>query len=71
LQHNGTFQDVTVNGETIKLLSHPMRYDGKTPDACSFALSPGADTRDVLEKAGFGAAEIRALLDAEVAFAAE
>jgi len=71
LQHNGTFQDVTVNGETIKLLSHPMRYDGRTPDACSFALSPGADTRDVLEKAGFGAAEIRALLDAEVAFAAE
>ena len=71
LQHNGTFRDVAVNGETIKLLSHPMRYDGKTPDACGFALSPGADTRDVLEKAGFGAAEIRALLDAKVAFAAE
>lgn len=69
LQHNGTFQDVTVNGETIKLLSHPMRYDGETPGVGTFALRPGADTREVLEQAGFGAAEIRALLDAKVAFA--
>jgi crotonobetainyl-CoA:carnitine CoA-transferase CaiB-like acyl-CoA transferase len=71
VQHNETFRDVAVNGETIKLLNHPLRYDGKTPDACAFALRPGADTRDVLAKAGFGEAEIRELLDSKVAFAAD
>jgi hypothetical protein len=34
-------------------------------------LRPGADTRDVLAKAGFGEAEIRELLDSKVAFAAD
>jgi crotonobetainyl-CoA:carnitine CoA-transferase CaiB-like acyl-CoA transferase len=59
LQHNGTFRDVAGNGETIKFLSHPMRYEGKTPDACAFALHPGAGSRDVLQQAGFGETKIR------------
>jgi crotonobetainyl-CoA:carnitine CoA-transferase CaiB-like acyl-CoA transferase len=71
VQHNGTFQDVAVNGETFKLLNHPLRYDGTTPDACSFALRAGADTREVLANAGFADAEIRELLDSNVAFAAD
>jgi crotonobetainyl-CoA:carnitine CoA-transferase CaiB-like acyl-CoA transferase len=71
VQHNETFQDVTVNGETIKILNHPVRYDGKTTEACAFALRPGADTRDILEKAGFADAEIRDLLVSKVAFAAD
>jgi crotonobetainyl-CoA:carnitine CoA-transferase CaiB-like acyl-CoA transferase len=71
VQHNQTFRDVAVNGETIKLLNHPVRYDGKTLDACAFALSPGADTREVLEQAGFRDSEIRELLKSNVAFAAD
>ena len=71
VQHNQTFRDVAVNGETVKLLNHPVRYDGKTPDACAFALNPGADTREVLAQAGFGDAEIRELLKSNVAFAAD
>ena len=71
VQHNQTFRDVAVNGETVKLLNHPLRYDGKAPDACAFALSPGADTREVLANAGIGEAEIRELLKSNVAFAAD
>lgn len=71
MQHNQTFRDVAVNGETIKLLNHPMRYDGKLPEACAFALRPGADTRDVLQQAGFRDAEIHELLASQVAFAAD
>jgi len=69
VQHNETFREFSVNGETIKLLNHPLRYDGRIPDACTFALQVGADTRAVLKEAGFGDAEICDLLDAKVAFA--
>ena len=71
VQHNQTFRDVAVNGKTIKLLNHPVRYDGKMPDACAFSLSPGADTRAVLEEGGFRDSEIRELLNSKVAFAAD
>jgi len=71
VQHNQTFREVTVNGETARILNHPVRYDGKTPDACTFSLSPGADTRQVLQQAGFRDSEIRELLKSKVAFAAD
>jgi crotonobetainyl-CoA:carnitine CoA-transferase CaiB-like acyl-CoA transferase len=68
LQHNETFRDVAVNGETIKLLNHPLRYDGRVPDCRGFALQPGADTRTILADAGFSAGEIGELLADKIAF---
>lgn len=69
LQHNGTFRDVEVDGETIKLLTHPVRYDGEVPPFRGFALTPGADTRVILESSGFSGDEINELLRDRVAFA--
>jgi crotonobetainyl-CoA:carnitine CoA-transferase CaiB-like acyl-CoA transferase len=71
LQHNGTFHDVPVNGETVKVLDHPNRYDGRSVETFAYALQPGADTREVLEQSGFSAAEINELIRSKVAFAAD
>jgi crotonobetainyl-CoA:carnitine CoA-transferase CaiB-like acyl-CoA transferase len=69
LQHNRTFHDVPVNGQMIKVLNHPNRYDGKGAEHFEYALEPGANTRDVLGNAGFSDAEIRELLKSETVFA--
>jgi crotonobetainyl-CoA:carnitine CoA-transferase CaiB-like acyl-CoA transferase len=71
VQHNETFRDVAVNDETIRLVNHPNRYDGKVPEFRGFALAPGADTHSVLEQAGFQSAEIGELIRDNVAFAAQ
>lgn len=71
LQHNHTFHDVPVNGQTIKVLNHPNRYDGKGAERFEYALKPGANTRDVLGNAGFSDAEIRELLKSNTAFASD
>jgi crotonobetainyl-CoA:carnitine CoA-transferase CaiB-like acyl-CoA transferase len=60
-----------VNGETVKLLNHPNRYDGKGPTKFEFALRPGAHTREVLGNAGFSEDEVRDLLGSGAVFAAD
>ena len=70
-QHNQTFKDVTVNDETVRLLNHPLRYDGSVPGYRSFPLTQGADTRPVLEEIGFTSAEVNELFRNGVAFAGE
>ena len=62
VKHNEVFRDFSVNGETIRLVSHPNRYDGKVPEPRSFALEQGADSREVLAEAGYADVEIRELL---------
>ena len=69
LLHNETFRDVDVNGVTVTLVNHPLRYDGKLPGFTGFALQPGAHSRSVLEEAGFAADEVAALLEAGAVFA--
>lgn len=71
LKHNRTFHDVPLNGQTIKVLNHPNRYDGKGAENFDYALEPGANTRDVLADAGFSNAEIGELLRSNTAFAAD
>ncbi|MCB1992540.1 MAG: CoA transferase, partial [Geminicoccaceae bacterium] len=58
-----------VNGETIRLVNHPNRYDGAAPAAPTFALETGADTRDVLAEAGYAEAEIEELLKDQIVHA--
>lgn len=70
-RHNETFRDVSVNGETARLLNHPLRYDGAVPGHRFFSLTRGADTRPVLEESGFSSAEINELLRHRVAFVGE
>ena len=62
VRHNDVFRDIEVNGETARLVNHPMRYDGTVPSASGFSLRQGEATRRVLAGAGFGKAEIEDLL---------
>jgi len=59
-----------VNGETIKLLNHPVRYDNSPPPNVSFALQPGTHTRQILAASGFADSEINSLISDDVVFAA-
>ncbi|GAC1327344.1 MAG: CoA transferase [Beijerinckiaceae bacterium] len=69
--HNGTFHDVSVNGDTMKVLNHPNRYDGKGAERFDYALRPGADTREILESSGFSGAEIGELIQSKVVHTAD
>jgi crotonobetainyl-CoA:carnitine CoA-transferase CaiB-like acyl-CoA transferase len=71
VRHNGTLREETVNGEAATLVGHPLRYNGKSPEHCYFALTAGADTRAVLAEAGFSEAEIGAFIGEKLVFAAE
>lgn len=69
--HNHTFREVDVNGETVTLVNHPNRYDGKVPGFKGFALAPGAHSRELLAENGFDESEIAALVQKGVVYAPE
>lgn len=53
---------------TIKLLSHPIRYDSQVPDIRSYPPRLGEHTRDVLLNHGYTDKQIEDLLESEVVF---
>jgi crotonobetainyl-CoA:carnitine CoA-transferase CaiB-like acyl-CoA transferase len=70
-QHNGHFFNVLINGQSATLVSHPMRYDGRVPSYKHIALAAGADSRMILEGAGFNTGEITGLIRDRVVFVPE
>jgi crotonobetainyl-CoA:carnitine CoA-transferase CaiB-like acyl-CoA transferase len=50
----------------VKLLSHPVRYDGKAPEVTRLPPRVGEHSREVLAELGYGPAEIDALVNAKV-----
>ena len=64
---NGMIMDVEhpVAGD-VKLLSHPVRYDGKAPEVTRAPPRVGEHSREVLAELGYGPAEIDALVNAKV-----
>jgi crotonobetainyl-CoA:carnitine CoA-transferase CaiB-like acyl-CoA transferase len=61
LRHNELLEDVSVNGQTVRVPRHPVRYDGQLPPIERFAFRPGAHTREVLQELGYGAEDVRRL----------
>ncbi|WP_149297073.1 CaiB/BaiF CoA transferase family protein [Aureimonas fodinaquatilis] len=66
--HNGAFQTMPVNDAQATLVSHPVSYNGEVPGIRTMALSAGADTRSVLENAGFDGSEVADLIRNNVVF---
>ncbi len=65
LQHLGAFTEMPgATGTPITMVSHPVRYDGKAPEVRLVPQPLGAQTRQILAEAGYGAGEIEALLAA-------
>lgn len=63
LQHLGAFQTVDgAQGAPVTMVMHPARYDGYAPKIRLVPQRLGAQTREVLEEAGFSPSEIEAMI---------
>lgn len=62
IKHQQVFEDVTLaNGSQVKLVRHPVTYDGHRPGTRIAPPALGADTDLILEELGYHAADINAL----------
>jgi len=64
--HLGAFADWSVGGHPVKLVAHPLRYDGTCPAVNSMPLQAGCDSRDILADYGFDESTIDSLLADDV-----
>jgi crotonobetainyl-CoA:carnitine CoA-transferase CaiB-like acyl-CoA transferase len=67
LAHRGAFADVRDAGGTFRVLNPPFRMSDAAVAVQGFAAGLGEHTQDVLTEAGYGAAEIAALIERGVA----
>jgi crotonobetainyl-CoA:carnitine CoA-transferase CaiB-like acyl-CoA transferase len=69
--HNGIIVDVEhPEAGPVRLLAHPVRYDGEPPPMTRQPPRQGQHTREVLRALGYGEAEIDRLVQARVALTA-
>lgn len=63
LQHLQTFRTMEgATGAPVTMVAHPVRYDGEAPPISRPPQLLGAQTREILAEAGFGAEEIEKLV---------
>lgn len=71
VQHNGIVQPIEhPQAGTVRLMAHPVRYDGQAPPVRRLPPRLGEHTCEVLRELGFGDAQIEQLLADGVALAA-
>jgi crotonobetainyl-CoA:carnitine CoA-transferase CaiB-like acyl-CoA transferase len=58
---NGVFLATEIDGTPIRLVNHPVRYDGEAPKLRHLAIRPSADARNILRELGHSELEIRDL----------
>jgi crotonobetainyl-CoA:carnitine CoA-transferase CaiB-like acyl-CoA transferase len=63
LQHLGAFQTVDgAQGAPVTMVMHPARYDGHSPQIRLVPQPLGAQTREILEEAGYNPSDIEAMI---------
>ena len=63
LTHLGAFKTVAgARGAPVTMVMHPARYDGQSPEIRLVPQPLGAQTRDVLQEAGYSASDVAALI---------
>jgi crotonobetainyl-CoA:carnitine CoA-transferase CaiB-like acyl-CoA transferase len=71
VRHNGVVMDVDhPQAGAVRLMAHPVRYDGQAPALRRMPPALGEHTREVLAEAGYGPEEIEQLLADGIALAA-
>jgi len=69
VQHNRHIIDVpsAASNAALKLLSHPIRYDGHAPEVRLAPQPLGAQTREILAELGYSPSEIEECVAGEIA----
>lgn len=62
----GVFDEFPVKKQKVRLVSHPLRYDGSLPKIRTMPLAPGCDSRAILADAGLSDEEIDRLVAEQV-----
>jgi crotonobetainyl-CoA:carnitine CoA-transferase CaiB-like acyl-CoA transferase len=63
LNHLGVFKTAeSAGGVPIRMVAHPARYDGQTPEVRLVPQRLGAQTREILGEIGYAAADIEAMV---------
>jgi crotonobetainyl-CoA:carnitine CoA-transferase CaiB-like acyl-CoA transferase len=63
LKHLGIFKTVDgARGTPVTMVLHPARYDGRSPQIRLVPQPLGAQTRDILQEAGYGVSDIEAMI---------
>lgn len=63
VKHNGIVVEIDhPDAGPVKLMTHPVRYDGEAPPVRRLPPRPGEHTREVLAEAGYSEAEIDTLI---------
>ena len=57
-KHLGAFTSYALGEHEVRLVSHPLRYDGAATEIHTMPLLPGCDTRAILTEVGFPNDEI-------------
>lgn len=71
VRHNGIIMDIDhPRAGGVKLMAHPVRYDGQAPPLRRLPPELGQHTREVLAEAGYSAEQIEGLLADGAAVAA-
>jgi crotonobetainyl-CoA:carnitine CoA-transferase CaiB-like acyl-CoA transferase len=72
VKHNGIVMEVEhPQAGLVRLMAHPVRYDGKTPAMRRLPPQLGEHTREVLADLGYSEVDIERLLAERVALAAQ
>ena len=71
VHHNRSFADIEFKHRSMRVVAHPIRYDGEVPGIRRPPPELGANTREVLEQIGYSAGEIGDLAARRVVFFGE